>query len=163
MSVSKCMWVSVQLTPLTKRQVFSEILNNGIASFLLCFVFSFLHVFLFSSSSLSSLHPSFPSSLPSFYPLSFLPLSLKLLCGLNKSGVFGGMEQWYRSWDETQIEWKAFGRKSIRDYTYVIRVYEKHIWQEHRVVSQSLNRKSKGLRKRKKVLRKHPDWLLEPT
>ena len=162
MSVSKCMWVSVQLTPLKKRQVFSEILNNGIASFLLCFLFS-SSMYFFIHPPLSSLHPLFPSSLPSFYPLSFLPLNLKLLCGLNKSGVFGGMEQWYRSGDETQIEWKASGRKSIRNYTYVIRVYEKHIWQEHRVVSQSLNRKSKGLRKRKKVQRKHPDWLLEPT
>lgn len=130
-----------------------------------CFASSFLSsmYFFFSFSSLSSLHPSFPPSLHSVYPLSFLPLNLKLLCGLNKSGVFVGMEQWYRSGDETQIEWKAFGRKSIRDYTHVIRVYEKSIWQEHRVVSQSLNRNSKGLRQRKTVLRKHPDWLLEPT
>ena len=50
MSVSKCMWVSVQLTPLTKRQVFSEILNNGIASFLLCFVFEnrLFHMLVFN-------------------------------------------------------------------------------------------------------------------
>lgn len=59
--VSKCMWVSVQLTPLIKRQVFSENLNNGIASFLLCFLFSFLHVFLFFI-------------LLSLFPSSFLPL-----------------------------------------------------------------------------------------
>lgn len=31
------------------------------------------------------------------------------------------------------------------------------------MVSQSLNKNSKGLRQRKTVLRKHPDWLLEPT